>query len=1080
MEQEIDRFVQAILIAVDPSQVALHQQALEYLSNIQQNVHETWRLALTVFVEMDPSGQTRRYPPQARFSSLRMLDEFFDNRFEPLDEETFRTMQQSIVSYIQSEYVYGSAESTATFLRNKFSHTLTLFFLCTYIEQWPTFFTDLFSLVRVAESSSQPKFNHHVSLLLFHLILEISGEVADQTIKAARTFSVIRHTRDARVRDAVRERDAPLINEAVLTIIADGAERMELLRKSGGESRALEEAVEVVDWGVRTFGSYVGWIDINLTVTPTTVPLLFSLLSDASLAIRLATSAALLRIVSKGLKEPEDKLQLIKVLSLGQVIDALESKTREQQLQRGSDEDEGEESYREALGKLLNVLGLEIARLIDDCAKPEVVSEAKHLQNQILPVVLRFMADDYDDTCSTIFPLLQTVLSNLKRSRKVSPGPLDDATRSFLSSLLEVILQKMKWERDDDPSDMDEDDIDAFETLRKDLRSFMDSVSTIEQDVATAAVRSLVLNTLSAYRNGVSIEWHDAELAVYLVYIFGEVCKSMSDIFTRCGGKGRAAFCVAPAVPKDRRKEIVMDYSDYPLTAHGEILLALVQSGISAYPHRAVVMQYFETVARYGDFFKVRKDCIVPALAAMMDTRGLHGSDLSARSRAYYLFHRFIKEEKNGISAGLAVSLLEGMRDLLAIRIEVPKLENPEDDPLAEAIKNPGLFDSQLYLFETVGILVALLSKVPEQQASLLLSIVTPLLDDLSTNIPLAKGGKDVIPIVRIHHTIMALGNIAKGFPDYPSPVPEGYSFAPLEVFRQCAQAILLSLEAMNVFKDVRDATRHAFARIIATTGSHVIPLIPPLMANLLAHFEPSELVDFMNFIGLLIHKLQKDLFDVLDELLGPLNSHIAQLLSQPVSGTDDSLTRADTKRAYLTLLTNIISSDLHNIFISEHNKSSLEPLLENMCQLAQDTSDPNSQKAAFAFFGRCIHAWCNPQPQVPREDAQNSLSLPGFERFVYERLIPAAFAVLSAPQFNPKDGQMLMVLLEIANFLQVVCKTRGSEAHDFFVSVFLPSQNWPSDTAVEFTTKLRDLDNKAFRKYFTEFVRLSRSQAAS
>lgn len=80
MEQEIDRFVQAILIAVDPSQVALHQQALEYLSSVQQNVHETWRLALTVFAEMDSQGHGHKYPPQARFFSLRMLDEFFDNR----------------------------------------------------------------------------------------------------------------------------------------------------------------------------------------------------------------------------------------------------------------------------------------------------------------------------------------------------------------------------------------------------------------------------------------------------------------------------------------------------------------------------------------------------------------------------------------------------------------------------------------------------------------------------------------------------------------------------------------------------------------------------------------------------------------------------------------------------------------------------------------------------------------------------------------------------------------------------------------------------------------------------------------
>jgi hypothetical protein len=32
---------------------------------------------------------------------------------------------------------------------------------------------------------------------------------------------------------------------------------------------------------------------------------------------------------------------------------------------------------------------------------------------------------------------------------------------------------------------------------------------------------------------------------------------------------------------------------------------------------------------------------------------------------------------------------------------------------------------------------------------------------------------------------------------------------------------------------------------------------ISPLMVNLLAHFKPSELADFMNFVGLLIHKLQ-------------------------------------------------------------------------------------------------------------------------------------------------------------------------------------------------------------------------------
>lgn len=79
------------------------------------------------------------------------------------------------------------------------------------------------------------------------------------------------------------------------------------------------------------------------------------------------------------------------------------------------------------------------------------------------------------------------------------------------------------------------------------------------------------------------------------------------------------AFCVAPIVPKEKRHEV--DYSEYPLTPHGETLLALGQNGVSAFPHRVVVMQSFETVARYGDFFKICKECIAPTLEAIVDTR---------------------------------------------------------------------------------------------------------------------------------------------------------------------------------------------------------------------------------------------------------------------------------------------------------------------------------------------------------------------------------------------------------------------------------------------------------------------------
>lgn len=59
-------------------------------------------------------------------------------------------------------------------------------------------------------------------------------------------------------------------------------------------------------------------------------------------------------------------------------------------------------------------------------------------------------------------------------------------------------------------------------------------------------------------------------------------------------------------------------------------------------------------------------------------------------------------------------------------------------------------------------------------------------------------------------------------------------------------------------------------------------------------------------------------MFDVLDQLIGPLSAHISSLLSQPISGTDDQRAHADTKKAYLALLNNIMASQLQGIFISE------------------------------------------------------------------------------------------------------------------------------------------------------------------
>ena len=69
-----------------------------------------------------------------------------------------------------------------------------------------------------------------------------------------------------------------------------------------------------------------------------------------------------------------------------------------------------------------------------------------------------------------------------------------------------------------------------------------------------------------------------------------------------------------------------------------------------------------------------------------------------------------------------------------------------------------------------------------------------------------------------------------------------------------------------------------------------------------------------------------------------------------------------------------------------------------------QDNTDPSSQKMALTFFSRCISVWGQRSQSAvslngnSNGDAVNvsnaSNSLPGFDGFVYERLIPLAFNI--------------------------------------------------------------------------------------
>ncbi|KAG9091743.1 pre-tRNA nuclear export protein [Ceratobasidium sp. UAMH 11750] len=1069
----------AIAIASDPAQDrTLQNEAVEFLNTVRAGATETWPVALRLFVGED-AGQRAKQSVHVRLFALQVLDELLDNRQEQLvnagqAQETYATLESALGAYLESEYVTGPAEATAPFIRNKFSHTLALLFLCTYPDQWPTFFTSISPLLHISPGTSTPTLNPHVTTFFLRLLLEISGEIHDQTLKSARSFAASRHARDGRVRDAIRTKDAVGVNSTVLSVLEEVVGRLEAVRAGGPvgpDGLGAQQLVELVELAVRAFASYVPWVDINLTVTPVTVNLLFKLLSDPAVPIRLATSAALLRIVQKGLKEPSDKLQLLRVLALGQVLEMLEAKTRIPGDKDDADKDD-EVSYRESLGKLTSGLGLELIKFCDDQSNPppEIIAGAEELLQQLLPVMLRFLADDYDDTSSSVFPMLSQIFVVYKRAKKNSPQThLTPAKRTFLLQTLEILLRKMRWDPDEDPEDLDDDDRGAFENLRSDLRLFLDSISAIDEELVTGAIKVLAMNTLS--QSDDSVGWADAELAVYLVYLYGEFQKGDRN-------KGRLAFVTAPDdVAKGKKKH--GNWEEYPLTPHGEMLDALMRSRISSYPHNAVAIQYFETVGRYGDFFKVRKQYVEGVLTTFIDARGIHHPKESVRRRVFYIFYKFIKDCKMEIPAEYVTTIIDSLRDVLVVRAELPEPESSDQDLLSEALSSAGLFDSQLYLFESVGTLVSLLSKEPEKQATVLQSITNPLLTSLEQSIQTPiNGPQDILPILQAHHVIRALGSVSKGFPDVATPVPAP---AWVLVLKQVAEAILVSLEAMNQHRAIRDASRFAFARIIASTGSNITQYILVLMNRLIRQSQPVELVDFLSFLSFTVHKLQNEIFSVLDELISPLSTHIFELLAQPVEGTDDRLQHNDTKKAYLDFASHIMTDQMHGVFVSERNKEQLPNFVQSIATLAEDVSDPGSVKLALSFLAKSATAFAQapnapgaqPKPNAPAVAIQLDL-VPGYQSFMYERLVPLAFSIPANSAFNIKDGQTLSATMEIGALLKQIYQARGQEATKYFTEVYLPSQNWPPALITEFATKLAELDMKQFRRYFADFVRNS------
>lgn len=261
------------------------------------------------------------------------------------------------------------------------------------------------------------------------------------------------------------------------------------------------------------------------------------------------------------------------------------------------------------------------------------------------------------------------------------------------------------------------------------------------------------MDTLNKYKNGTELNWRDVELCLYVLYCYGEALPKAAMVFVNPDDTlSPLGDLVAEMVSSSKYTHLLL-YIYFFFTNKLHLI------DISAYPHPSTAMQFFENVTRYYQYFEQRPALLPQALTAFVDTRGLHHPVNQIRTRCWYLFQRFVKKLRPKMGSYVE-HVLSSMGDLLTIQAE-PVVETNTVDGMP--IPAASTFDSQLNLFETVGLLISLEGIDPMKQTEYLQIVLEPLVKGIQSAMGQSYNPEDELFLLQLHHYIMAIGSVAKG-----------------------------------------------------------------------------------------------------------------------------------------------------------------------------------------------------------------------------------------------------------------------------------------------------------------------------
>ncbi|KAI5293882.1 pre-tRNA nuclear export protein [Ascosphaera acerosa] len=1051
MEVQIINAIEiAANVAPDP---ALQQQAVAYLQQLRADP-AAWPVCLSIFT------RTPRLPDIVRHVALEIVASATQAGL--VDAQGLLFIKETLLEYVSANYgpaaqVTGSADAGAAdqaAVQNKVAQLTTYLFQSLYASGWESFFDDLLRLTGDASSPSSQ------SGVVFYLrVLNcVHEEIGDVLVSRSRADQ----DKANALKDLIRERD-------VRKIVASWQSIM---------SRWQDESNLIAEMCLRAIGSWVSWIDISLVVNQPMLDLLFRQLSQAQdpqrggrEKVRDVTVDVFTEIVSKKMK-PSDKIDMITFLNLGAIISQLTASRPLAECRFTSDYDT---DLAETVARLVNMTMLDVVKGLE--ADPGTHDKAEALLQAFMPHILRYLSDEYDEICSTVIPSVSELLTYFRKASQ-SDSSLSACQAPVLLPILKAIIAKMRYDETSSWGDEDEQSDEAeFQELRKRLNVLQQIIAATNQQVYIDAVTELVGSTLEklAQQQQPSTDWRDLDLALYEMFLFGDVASRSGSLYT----KGK---------PNNLASERLV-----------EMMTALVNSDIRSSSHPAINLQFMELCVRYGSFFDNNPQLIAPVLETFMVFA--HHPVAKIKTRAWYLFYRFVKHLKNRIE-DVAETVVTALSDLLVIRAEINRNASTDgdandgdassDDPEGSA---DAVFNQQLYLFEAVAVVCSAPAVPVQKQVLYFRTIMAPIFGDLEQNIATAST-RDERALLQVHHDIMALGTLTKGYSDWtpyhaaaaaspnPNATPPALAPEPAEVFAQVSEATLVALESLNFAFSIRTAARSTFSRLIGVRGTQILPQLPRWIEGLIPQASSKdELALFLRLQDQVIFGFKTEIFSILNTLLTPFLQRVLAGLSEPVSGTDDEIQLAELKREYLNYLLIILNNNLSSVIVSSENQPIFETVVTTVEHFARDADDLPTSKMAFSVLARMSALWGGPdivkvatstanskqqqQQQQQQVQAQEAVTIPGFQQFMISRFSPLCWSLPMSGAFNAKDALSKHALAEAATLQKTIYTKIGQQYLDYLTSQELPGMGMGQELAGEYVTALASLDTKQFKVFF-------------